>query len=95
MDGFYEFPQVCGSDTTIVYDSNGNWHLFGRHGTWRLDGEVLTETMTGFDPLHDEGPPEDVGKPLVSTLRWVDRNTFVKRRSAGDELAFRRCPEMD
>lgn len=94
MDDTSEFPKVCGSHGTIQYYPNGEYTLWGEFGTWRLDGAVLTEAMTGFHPLHVDRSPADVGKPHVSTLQWVDENTFVKR-SADDQLVFRRCPKQN
>ena len=92
VDGTSEFPKVCGSDGTIQYHADGSYSLWGEAGTWRLEGEVLTETMTGFDPLHVDPSPEDIGKARVSTLQWVDQNTFLKRYADGEVTAFRRCP---
>ena len=94
MDGHSEFPKVCGSHATIQYLPNGIYTLWGEAGTWRLERTVLTETMTDFDPLHVDRSPEDIGKKYISTLEWVDRNTFLKRMANGEVLAFRRCPDQ-
>jgi hypothetical protein len=51
--------------------------------------------MTDFDPLHVDRSDDDIGKKHVSMIRWVDQNTFLKRRADGSELAFRRCPETN
>lgn len=95
MDGYSEFPQVCGSDGTIQYHADGTFSLWGEAGTWRLEGEVLTEAMTAFDPLHVDRSAQDIGKKYVSTIKWVDQNTFLKRRTDGELMAFRRCLETD
>jgi len=86
------FPKSCGSDTTFVYDSNGSFTTWGYAGTWSLDGDVFTITTTDFDPLHVDVPPEEIGKPYVSTLHWIDPNTFVTRNGDGVEMTHRRCP---
>ena len=95
MDGHTEFPRVCGSHGTVQYHVDGSYTLWGEAGMWRLDGNALTETMTDFDPLHVDRSPDDIGKAYVSTVKWVDKNTFVKRRADGSKLAFRRCPDQN
>jgi hypothetical protein len=92
MDGFTQFPIACGSDVTIQYQPNGQYSLFGEGGTWDLNGSTLTEAMTALDPIHSDATPADIGKKYVSTLRWVDENTFAKQYSDGDVMAFLRCP---
>ena len=87
------FPEACGSHGPITYSSDGSYSIFGEAGTWRLDGDKLTETMTGFDALHVDREAKDIGRPVVSSLQWVDRTSFVKRYADGRERAFRRCPE--
>lgn len=94
MDGHSEFPKVCGSHGTIQYLPDGKYTLWGEAGIWRLERTVLTETMTGFDPLHVDRSPEDFGKKSISTLEWVDRNTFLKRMANDEVMAFRRCPDQ-
>jgi hypothetical protein len=91
MDGQTEFPQVCGSDGTVQYHADGTSNLWGESWTWRLEGEVLTEALADFDPLHVDRSADEIGKEYVSTIQWVDKNTFLKRRADGSELAFRRC----
>ena len=95
MDGHSEFPKVCGSDGTIQYHADGSFSLWGEAGTWRLDGEALTETVTDIDWLHSDRPAEEIGKANVSTVKWLDQNTFLKRYADGDLQAFRRCPDQN
>ena len=54
---------------------------------------VLHAIMIDFDPPHVDRSVEDIGKEFVSTIRWVDENTFLKRLADGSELAFLRCLE--
>ena len=89
-----EFPLACGSHGPITYEPDGKFYLWGQSGTWSLDGKVLTETLTDFDPLHVEVEPESIGKPMISTLQWADQNSFVKHYSDGEVRAFRRCPNI-
>ena len=93
MDGVVRFPLTCGSTARLRYDVDGSYSLWGEAGTWRLNGSVLTETMSGFEPLHVDRSVADVGRPYVSTLRWIDRDRFLKRFVDGSVREFRRCPE--
>ena len=92
MDGVLQFPLACGSHGPITYSADGRYSLWGEAGTWRLDGEKLTETMTGFEPMHVDRSPEEIGKPDVSTLRWLAPDRFTKRFGNGSVAEFRRCP---
>jgi hypothetical protein len=94
MDGALEYPLACGSHGPITYAANGKYHTWGEAGIWRLDGEVLTETMTGFEQLHIDRQSADVGKPYVSKLHWISRDRFLKRFADGTTSEFRRCPEI-
>ena len=93
MDGVLQYPLACGAHGPITYEADGTYFLWGEAGAWRLDSNVLTETMTGFEPLHIDRSDADIGKPYVSTLRWIDRNRFSKRFADGTTSEFRRCPE--
>jgi len=93
IGGGLEYPIACGSHGPIIFESDGKYFIWGESGIWRLEGDVLTVTMTGFDPLHVDFSPEDIGKTYESTIRWVDQDTFLKRTTDGSTWAFRRCPE--
>lgn len=93
MGDVLEFPIACGSHGPVTYHEDGIYSLWGEVGTWRLDGKVLTETMTSFEPMHVDRSARDVGKPQVSTLQWADQNAFLKRYANGETRAFRRCPD--
>lgn len=92
MDGVLQFPRVCGAHGPITYSADGQYSLWGEAGTWRLDDGKLTETMTGVEPMHVDRSPEEIGKPDVSTIRWLDRDRFTKRFADGSVFEFRRCP---
>lgn len=93
MGDALEFPRACGSHGPISYEPNGNYVLWGEAGTWRQDGQHLTETMTGFDPMHVDRAASDIDKPVVSTLEWIDQDSFSKRYADGSVRMFRRCPD--
>jgi hypothetical protein len=91
IDGTTEFPHSCGSPATIRYLSDGKYFYFGELGTWRLEGDALTEVATDITTNNDtEHAP--IGRPFVSTLRWIDENRFSKRYANGNFIEFRRCP---
>jgi len=95
MDGYSEFPQVCGTHGTIQYHPDGSYTMWGESGTWRLEGDLLTEALTAFDPLHVDRTADEIGEKYVSTVQWVDQHTFLKRFADGEVRAFRRCPEQN
>ena len=88
------FPAACGTHGPVTYHEDGTFTLWGQHGTWQMDGKQLTETVIQFDPLHVDVEPGTLGKPFISTLQWVDGNSFVKHYSDGEVRAFRRCPDQ-
>lgn len=93
MAGGLDYPLVCGSHGPITYYADGTYVVWGQVGTWRLEDSILTETTTHADPMHVDVPPEEIGKPVSSTLRWADQNAFLKRYTDGQVRAFRRCPD--
>jgi len=89
------FPLACGSDGPITYRADGSYSLWGEAGTWRLNGDGLIETLAGFDALHSDRSTDEIGKPMVSTIAWIDENRFTKRFADGSKSEFRRCPKGD
>jgi len=87
------FPLACDSDGPITYRADGSYSLWGEAGTWRLNGDALTETLGGFDALHSDRTADEIGKPILSTIAWIDENRFTKRFADGSKSEFRRCPE--
>jgi hypothetical protein len=85
------FPLGCESDIGITYLPNGTYRLLEESGTWRLDGDRLTETPT---EAHEAAQPGTVqiGKPLTSRLQWQGPDTFLKTCPNGEAITFRRCP---
>ncbi|MFL6750052.1 MAG: hypothetical protein ACJ8FC_01355 [Sphingomicrobium sp.] len=94
MGDVLEYPLACGSHGPITYRSDGRYFIWGESGTWRLDGDVLSETLTSVDALHGDRSTADIGKPMVSTIQWIDRARFSKRFADGSTNEFRRCPEI-
>ena len=86
-----EFPLACASGLPIAYRSDGTYGLFDEEGTWRLEGDRLTETMTEI--LETAEPePERVGRPYQSRIRRTGPNAFMKTYADGATELFRRCP---
>ena len=80
------FPLGCESDQPIRYDADGRFAVYEESGTWRLDGDRLTETLT------EGGEPAEIGRPHVSRVERSGPDAFVKSWEAGEPLTFRRCP---
>ena len=95
MDGVLQYPRACGAHGPITYAADGRYFIWGETGTWHLRDGVLTETMTGFDPMHVDRSNEEIGKPDVSTIKWVAPDRFTKHFADGAIAEFRRCPARD
>jgi len=93
MGDVLEYPLACGSHGPVTYRSEGSYSYWGEAGTWRLDGDVLTETLTSIDAVNSDRSTGDIGKPVVSTIQWIDRARFLKRFADGSTNEFRLCPE--
>lgn len=95
MDGVLQHPLACGAHGPITYRADGTYSQWGESGTWRSDGEKLTEIMTDFDPLHTGQSTTDFGKPFVSTLTWTSHDRFLKKYADGSTREFLRCPKSE
>ncbi|WP_129791170.1 hypothetical protein [Sphingosinicella sp. CPCC 101087] len=91
MEPDVEFPLACASDVPVRYDADGRYHLFEESGTWRLDGDRLTETAT---EILESGDPEtaELGRPFVSRIEWLGADAFRKFPQGAEAANFRRCP---
>lgn len=87
-----QFPLACESGLPIRYLPGGRYALFEERGTWRLDGDRLTETATEATGAGDEGTPE-IGRPYASRIARDGSDAFVKTYADGARTRFRRCPE--
>lgn len=87
-----EFPLSCASGLPIRYLPRGRYELFEERGTWRLDGDRLTETATEASEVADAGTP-DIGRPYVSRIARDGDGAFLKTFADGAQMRFRRCPE--
>jgi len=93
MGDVLEYPLACGSHGPITYRSDGSYSYWGEAGTWRLEGDVLTETLTSIDAPNSDRSTGEIGKAVVSTVQWIDRARFLKRFADGTTNEFRLCPE--
>ena len=80
------FPLGCSSDQPIHYNADGTYAFYGESGTWRLDGDRLTETLT------EGGEPAEIGRPYVSRVERRGDEAFVKTVENGPAATFWRCP---
>ena len=85
VDGGTRFPEGCESDAPIHYDAHGTYSMEDEIGTWRLDGDRLTERPTG-------GETAGVDRPHASTVARTGPDGFRKTFADGHALSFRRCP---
>ena len=81
------FPAACASGLPIRYDPDGTSHLFGERGTWRLDGDRLTETIVASDEEDAQ-----LGRIVVNRIRRAGPNRMLKTFEDGETETFRRCP---
>lgn len=92
LDEGLEYPLACASGAVIRYYPNGRYALVEEEGTWRLDGERLTETTTELTGAGD-GEPAELNRPYVSRIRREGPDLFLKTYADGEQMRFRRCPE--
>lgn len=63
--------EACNSGTAVTYAPDGTTSFFEGTGRWRLDGEMLTETLT---EVHETGTPEmrqELGRASTVRIRRV------------------------
>lgn len=82
---------ACDSGLPIGYRADGTYVLFEERGTWRLDGDRLTEVVKEIHETADSSEAE-IDRPYVSRVRRVDGNSFVKTFADGGRMLFLRCP---
>lgn len=86
-----DFPAACASGLPIVYNRDGSYGLFEEYGTWRLEGDRLTEMATGATEVEDPAEIE-IGVPFVSRIERQSPDAFAKTFADGTVEIFRRCP---
>jgi hypothetical protein len=86
---------LCKSSAPARYYGDGFSSNSTDIGTWQIRDNILTETTTASSPEQEDWSPEDIGKPFVSTIEWVDRNTFLKHFASGEVMALHRCPNSN
>ena len=94
IEGDVEFPTACASGLPIIYHADGTLTLFGERGTWRLDRDILTETITEAGE-HSEFERSEIGRPHVARIAWRGRDRFRKLYADGAVESFRRCPPAE
>jgi hypothetical protein len=92
IDDPSEHPVACASGLPIAYSRDGRYTLFEESGTWRLEGERLTETAT---EIHDGADPAEValGRPIVSRIERTGPDALRKTFADGSKATFLRCPK--
>jgi hypothetical protein len=87
-----EFPASCASGLPISYDLRGTYSLFDESGTWRLEGDRLSETATEAHEDVIEPTEVQIGVTFVSRIQRRGRDMFRKTFADGRTETFRRCP---
>ena len=91
IDPPIRFPDGCEGDTGIYYKPDGTYETLEQSGTWRLDGDRLTETATHAHEAVEPGAVK-IGQSFVSRIRWEGPDEFVKAFANDHSLVLRRCP---
>lgn len=88
--GTWSFDAGCATDFIIRYDADGKLDNAGDSGTWKLDGNVVTETVTEKTESGGEAPvkvdPPEVRSYTVAradqthgTIAYQGRNVSIQR----------------
>lgn len=85
-------PSACAGDTGIRYAADGTYETLHQVGTWRLDGDRLTETPT---EATDAADPDRVkiGEPITTRVGWQGPDRITITGADGQEMTLRRCPQ--
>jgi hypothetical protein len=89
MDAHTSFPAGCASDLPIAYRADGTYLYLDERGTWRLDGDRLTETVL------EGGEPGESGEPMITGIEVAGPDSFTKTWPDGESAIFRRCPQPE
>ncbi len=76
--GIWSFEKECATDFAVHYNADGKLENSGETGTWKLEGDTITETITGRFEMGGEGP-EKLKSPIVRSYSVVrtDQNHGV------------------
>lgn len=85
-EGGSPYPDACESDAPVHYDARGTYSMDAEAGTWRLEGDRLTESPTA-------GETAEVDRPTNSRVDHSGPDEFRKFFADGRSLLFRRCPD--
>jgi hypothetical protein len=83
-----EYPRLCDTGLPIHYSADGTWQVFEGNGTWRLEGDRLTEVT--LDTAADEIPP-----PATFRIVRAGADEFRRIGSDGAVATLRRCPAAE
>ena len=86
-------PEACALPGPTQFNADGTFSDSLNEGSWRINGNELTEITTASSPEQMDWSPDDIGKPFRSTIHWVDENIFAQRYADGEIVVFRRCPD--
>lgn len=61
----------CSGGTVFIYDPDGTYFFLGEDGMWRLEGDVLTTTATGFNDAITSAEYVSIGEPASVRIKRV------------------------
>ncbi|MDF7776469.1 hypothetical protein P1X14_14535 [Sphingomonas sp. AOB5] len=88
--GTWAFSGECSTDLVVTYEADGKLDNSGNHGSWKLDGDTITETVTERTEMEGEtvklNPPEQL---RYTVARTGDKDGVLTIN--GRKVPIRRC----
>lgn len=87
--GHWAYDEDCATDFTVVYSADGKLDAHGDVGSWKAEGDKVTETVT--ERMGEAGTePVDPPQTIVYTVERKGADRAVLRRGSASQ-AIRRC----
>ena len=91
--GIWSFEKECATDFAVHFNADGSVENSGDGGTWKLEGDKITETITERFEMGGEAPAK-VDPPEVRsyTVERIDQNHgVVTSPFNGNKVPILRC----
>lgn len=91
--GHWAFGDDCASDFTVQYNADGTVDNSGEMGTWKLDNDKITETITEKFEMGDEAPQKvEPAKVRSFPVERIDHNHGrITSPFNGNKVPILRC----